>query len=81
MFYLIEIAKGDASIQGKAVYEYATEDEAVGNFHRKVGNAILSNKFTEETCLVIDSDGAVYESKHHIKPVAEPEVVVEPTEG
>lgn len=81
MFYLVEISKGDATIQGKAVYEYETQDEAEGNFHRKLGNAILSDKFTEETCLVIDSNGAVYESKRHIKPVVEPEVVVEPTEG
>ena len=80
MFYLVEIAKGDASIQSKAVYEYATQDEAEGNFHRKLGNAILSNLFTEETCLVVDSNGAVYDTGHHVKPVAEPKVVVEPTE-
>lgn len=72
MFYLVEISKGDATIQGKAIYEYATQIEAEGNFHRKMGNAMLSDKFTEETCLVLDSNGASYASAHYVKPVAEP---------
>lgn len=77
MFYLIEIAKGDKAIEGKAVYEYSTLEEAEGRFHSKVGTAMLSDKYTEQTCLVIDSYGAVYASKHFARPVNTEETTAE----
>ena len=77
MFYVIEIAKGDASIQGKAVYEYETENEAVATFHSKLGTAMKSALYDSSLVMVIDSNGAVYRSEKYTKPVSEPEAVAE----
>lgn len=59
-FYLIEISEGDKSIAGKAVYEYATKKEAEASFHTKLGNAMKSNLFKRETCVVMDSFGNTF---------------------
>lgn len=80
MFYTIEITTGDSKIAGKAVYEYATETEAIATFHSKLGTAMKSALYDSSLVMVIDSNGAVYRSEKYTKPVVEPEVVVEPTE-
>lgn len=58
-YYVIEIATGDAKIQGKGIYEYATENEAVASFHSKLGTAMKSELYTSELIMVVDSDGKV----------------------
>lgn len=58
-YYVIEIATGDAKIQGKGIYEYATEKEAVASFHSKLGTAMKSELYTSELIMVVDSDGKV----------------------
>lgn len=55
--YLIEIAEGDDKIAGKAIYEYASVDDAVAAFHGKLGNAMRSDLFKSELVTVIDSNG------------------------
>ena len=60
MFYVLEVSTGDASIAGKAVYEYNSFNEAVAAFHSKLGAAMKSELFTTELAMVIDADGAVY---------------------
>jgi hypothetical protein len=69
MFYLIEIAKGDTKIEGKAVYEYHTQNEAISSFHSKMGNAMKSELFESELLLVIDSNGTVVKREKYIKPI------------
>lgn len=59
-FYVIEIAEGDAKIKGKAVYEYATKNEAIASFHKKLGVAMNSELYTSDLVMVIDSDGFMY---------------------
>lgn len=69
MFYLIEIAKGDSKIEGKAVYEYQTENEAIASFHSKMGSAMKSDLYDSELLLVIDSNGTVVKREKYSKPI------------
>lgn len=62
-FYVFEVSEGDSKIQGKGVYEYATLDEAVASFHKKLGTAMASALYSKELCMVIASDGTVYRSE------------------
>lgn len=78
MYYVTEISTGDASIAGKAVYEFSTEDEAIGVFHRKLGNAILSPLFTSELVMVHNSNGACIRSEKYSSKA--PEIQEEPAE-
>lgn len=68
MYYVTEISAGDATIAGKAVYEFGTEAEALGTFHRKLGSAYLSPLFTSELVMVHDANGACLRSEKYIKP-------------
>ena len=58
-FYVIEIATGDAQIKGFAIYEKATEKEAVALFHQKLSTAMKSDLYTSDLLVVIDEDGKV----------------------
>lgn len=80
MFYVLEVSHGDSKIEGKAVYEYGTLNEAVGSFHQKLGSAMRSDLYTDELVMVIGADGAVYRSEKYIATPVEPEVVDETTE-
>lgn len=71
MFYLVEIAEGDSKIAGRAVYNYETEDLAVATFHTKLGQAMKSELFTSELCIVIDADGKVIKREKWVKSVEE----------
>lgn len=72
MFYVLEVAHGDSKIEGKAVYEYATLNEAVAVFHSKLGTAMKSDLYTDSLVMVIGADGAVYRSEKYIAtPAAE----------
>lgn len=62
-FYLIEVASGDSKIAGKGMYEYATRDEAIANFHSKMGTAMKSDLYTREQLLVVDENNVVYKSE------------------
>lgn len=77
MFYLIEIATGNEKIAGKAVYGYATQNEAVANFHGKLSAAMKSELFETELVMVIDDGGKVLKREKYVKPVQptpEPEI-------
>ncbi|MDO4802415.1 MAG: hypothetical protein Q4A15_09650 [Prevotellaceae bacterium] len=64
-YYLFEVAKGDPKIEGKAVITYQTEDEAIGNFHSHMGTAMKSELYDYDLCIVVDSNGAIYENKKY----------------
>lgn len=63
-FYVIEIADGDAKIKGKGIYEYDSLTDAKATWHKKLGTAMASELYTEDTVMVIDSDGNIYASEH-----------------
>lgn len=56
-YYLIEIADGDAKIKGKGIYEYDNRNDAIANFHAKMGVAMKSDLYTSELLLVVNSEG------------------------
>lgn len=58
-YYVIEISSGDSKIAGKAIYEYATEHDAVATFHSKLGTAMKSDLYETALIMVIDGDGKV----------------------
>lgn len=68
-YYLIEIATGDLKIQGKAIYEYNTKDEAIANFHSRLGTAMKSELYTSVLEKVIDSMGNEFETAYYSRPV------------
>ncbi len=70
-FYLIEISTGDSKIAGKSIYEYATQNDAVAMFHKKLGTAMGSSLYTSELIMVIDGNGAVLKLEKYNAPVAE----------
>lgn len=73
-YYLIEISEGDTKIAGKAIYEYATRNEAMASFYKKLGTAMSSALYTSDLVMVINSSGGVEASE---KYVAETESVAE----
>lgn len=70
-YYLVEITTGDAAIAGKAVYEYETLNEAVANFHSKLGSAMKSTIVETELLMVINSDAGIYEKAAYTKDTPE----------
>lgn len=75
-YYLIEIAEGDSSIAGKAIYGYETLEEAKANFHIKLGNAMKSNLYTSELVMVINANGGIHCSEKYIATIEE-EVLID----
>lgn len=76
-FYVIEIAEGDAKIKGKGIYEYATLNEAVANFHSKLGVAMKSDLYDSDLIMVVNSDGGIHKSEKFVREVATVEEVAE----
>lgn len=72
-YFLIEIATGDNKIAGKSIYEYETRNEALANFHSKLGTAMKSALYETEQILVINSANGIEASETYAKPVPEVE--------
>lgn len=70
MFYLLEITTTDKV--SKAVYEFATLNEAKAAFHSKLGSQMKSAACQAELVMVIDEYGASYAMERYTK-AAEPE--------
>ncbi len=71
MFYVLEVTTTDKV--SKAVYEYATLNEAKANFHSKLGSQMKSSYCNAELVMVIDDYGAGYAIERYTK-APEPEV-------
>ena len=67
MFYVIEIATGDAKITGKGIYSYETEHDAVATFHSKLGTAMKSDLYETDLIMVIDAEGKVIKREKYVK--------------
>ena len=72
-FYLIQISEGDSKISGKSIYEYTTLNEAVADFHKKLGVAMGSNLYTSALLMVVNSEGGVHQNEKYTVEVEETE--------
>ena len=70
-FYVIEISEGDSKIKGKSIYEYSTLNEALANFHSKLGTAMKSDLYTSEQIFVINSQNGIHAQEIYVKDVVE----------
>lgn len=57
-YFVIEITT-KAEKTEKGIYEYSTENEAIANFHSKMGGAMKNKDYFAELLMVIDDNGAV----------------------
>lgn len=68
MFYLIEIAHGDSKIEGKGIYTYESQREAMANFHSKLGVAMKSDLYTSDVLVVINQMGDTIAKECYVAP-------------
>lgn len=81
MFYLIELT-GKADKVEKGIYAYDTRNEAIANFHTKMGGAMKKDDYLSEMLMVIDQYGAVQIYDYYTQVVdPEPEPEPDPEEG
>lgn len=71
-YYLIEITTKASKVE-KAIYEYASSEEAVANFHTKMGGAMKNTDYLAEMLQVIDERGGVVIYDYFARQTAEPE--------
>lgn len=70
MIYLIEIVNyNNGTPVSKGIYEYATEQEAVANYHQKMGGAMKNANYASELLMVTSNTGAVIVSDYFVRPV------------
>lgn len=64
-YYIIEITKYvDGTADGKAIYSYDSELEALATFYSKMGGAMKNTNYAFELLQVINEYGVVIESKY-----------------
>lgn len=64
-YLVIEYTKYvDGTPDGKAIYSYNTELEALATFHSKMGGAIKNANYAFELVQIINEYGVVIESKY-----------------
>lgn len=77
MNYLIEITNyNNGTPVATGMYPYATEMEAIANFHSKMGGAMKNVTYASELLMVVTNTGAVIKSEYWVRPI---EVEEEPT--
>lgn len=64
-FYVMEIATGDASVAGKAIYEYESLRLAEAAFHQKLSTAMKSDLYETELVMVINNIGGVEKYEYY----------------
>lgn len=69
MFYLIEIATGDAKIAARSIFTYDNEKDAIANFHSRLGMAMKSDLYTADLCMVIDENGTVLKREKYTNSI------------
>lgn len=69
MYFLIEITTTNTT--AKAIYSYETKNEALANFHSKLGSQMKNASCNAELVMVIDDNGAVHASEKYDRPVTE----------
>lgn len=72
MYYVIEITTYiNKETVDKAIYSYATQLEALGAFHKKMGGAMTNETFKTELLTVIAENGATLAHDYFVRPVEE----------
>lgn len=72
MYYVIEITSyTNKETVDKAIYSYATQLEALGAFHKKMGGAMTNETFKTELLTVIAENGATLAHDYFVRPVEE----------
>lgn len=72
MYYVIEITTyTDKETVDKAIYSYATQLEALGAYHKKMGGAMTNDSFKTELLTVIAENGATLAHDYFVRPVEE----------
>lgn len=67
-FYLIEITTyEDSTPLAKGIYEYNTKNEAVANFHTKLGGAMKNANYASEQLIVVGDNNEIIESALYVK--------------
>lgn len=83
MYHLIEITTyTNKETVDKAIYSYATQLEALGAFHKKMGGAMTNETFKTELLTVIAENGATLAHDYfvrEIEPEEDPEELTEET--
>lgn len=72
MFYLIEITTKADKVE-KGIYSYDTRNDAVANFHTKMGGAMKNEGYLAEMLMVIGEMGDVVTYSYYQKPGVTPE--------
>lgn len=73
MFYVFEVAEGDAKIAGVATAKFESANEAVASFHQRLATAMKSELYTADLCMVITDDGAVVKREKFVREIPKPE--------
>lgn len=67
-YYLIEITTYvDGSPEGKGMYAYDTETDAVANFHSKMGGAMKNDNYATELLIVVNENGGIVKDEQFIR--------------
>ena len=51
------------------VHPYATEMEAIANFHSKMGGVMKNTNYASELLVVVNNTGAVVENGYYVRPI------------
>ena len=70
MYYLIEVTNyNDGTAEAKGMYSFETQDEAIANFHSKMGGAMKNEKYASELLMVVTNTGAVAKSEYWVRAI------------
>lgn len=71
-YFLIEISKlSTKETFEKGIYEYNTPNEAIAQFHKKLGGAMSNDTYEKELVMVINEIGGVLKTEHYEKEASE----------
>lgn len=66
---LVYITYNDGKATKKAIYTYATDTEAIGNYHQQVGNAMKDETVKHIMCIAMNTNCGIYEECTWNRPV------------
>lgn len=67
-YFLINIETyNDGSADSKAIYTYATQDDAIAAYHSKLGSAMKNAKCRTVLCMVISETGNVVKQEFWLR--------------
>lgn len=61
-YVILLVSYNNGTADKKAIYEYATESEAIANFHSYMGTYMKDATVSHLCVMAINNDGGVYET-------------------